>query len=128
VARRRENPDGPDTLREMLASPGVEVLRLRPVAPFRDVRGHALWRPGGERLVVFAFDLPPLTPDAQYRVTAQSGEGEAARSTLVANSSGDATISLTLRPPPTQLDSLEILLYPPGRPILAWHNPEATTP
>src|SRR5689334_1822671 len=44
-----------EAVREAVEAPGVELLRLGPVAPFHDVRGHALWHPGAERILLYAY-------------------------------------------------------------------------
>ena len=51
-------------LGELAATPGVQVLRLVPGPGAGDGRGHVLWHPARDRIMLYVFDLP----SARYRV------------------------------------------------------------
>ena len=50
-------------LGDLAATPGVAVLRLAPAPIAAGARGHVLWHPARERIVLYVFDLP----DGRYR-------------------------------------------------------------
>jgi len=51
-------------LGDLAATPGVQVLRLVPSIAGDVGRGHVLWHPARERIMLYVFDLPA----ARYRV------------------------------------------------------------
>jgi len=74
VPRRRAESAAGDA---MLASPDARLLPLRAVGAFHDVRGHVVWRPGTEGVVVYGFGLPNLPNGRTYNVRVDVGSGEA---------------------------------------------------
>ena len=58
-------------LGDLAATPGVQVLRLVPGPVAEDARGHVLWHPARERIVLYVFDLP----DGRYRVRLRLDDG-----------------------------------------------------
>jgi multidrug efflux pump subunit AcrA (membrane-fusion protein) len=50
-------------LGDLAATPGVAVLRLAPAPIAAGARGHVLWHPARERIVLYVFDLP----EGRYR-------------------------------------------------------------
>jgi hypothetical protein len=128
LERMRLGLDGRDTLHDLVATPGLDLLRLRPVAPFRDVRAHALWRPGARSLLVYAFGLPTLPTEATYRVRIALDQAQNAERTLTPTPKGEATAAITFDHPPTHIQDIQILLDPPGKQVLAWTPAEWTAP
>jgi hypothetical protein len=61
----------------VLAAPEPRLLALRAVGRFRDVRGHAVWHPGSDAVVVYGFGLPHLPNGRTYNVRVDVGSGEA---------------------------------------------------
>ena len=55
-------------LESLAASPGVELLRLDPVPPFEQARGHVLMHPARDTVLLWVFDLPPARGGNGYRV------------------------------------------------------------
>lgn len=109
------------TLREFVASPGVELLRLRAVAPFQDVRGHVLWHPGRNDLLLYAFDLPDPPAGGSYRVRLTLDDGTTLTGPrLYPGRTGEAAASIAIGTSGSRLRALEILLDPAARPVLAW--------
>jgi len=84
-------------LRELAATPGLRMLRLTPVTPFDDVRGHLLWHPTRTELLLYAFDLPMPAGGARYhvRVTLEDGSVEDGR-VVEPDARGD--VALIIRP------------------------------
>ncbi|HJQ83518.1 MAG TPA: hypothetical protein VKA21_05545, partial [Candidatus Binatia bacterium] len=122
IARLKVASDGTDMLRDLAAAPGLEILELQPVAPFRDIRGHALWRPGAGSVLLYAFALPPLPADGRYRLRLTLDDGRELRGpSFDVGTGGEARVPVRLDggvPPRT----IEVLLEPAGRPVLTWHR------
>jgi hypothetical protein len=104
---------------ELLATPGVELLRLRPVPPFTDVRGHIVWHPARAVLVLYAFDLPPLPEGARYRVRLDLGGREDGGPTFTRGSRGDAVVAVRLGTAAAQLRGAQVVREPTAEPVLA---------
>ena len=112
-------PHAPHTPLEwfLLAAPGLQLMPLAAVPPYHDARGHVLWDPERDTLLVFAFGL---LPERTYRVEVV-GEGGllAARQALPSGSRGEAAVPLHLPGPAGGVRALQIVLDPPGRAVLA---------
>jgi len=68
IRRLRTEADARGTLAALLGAPGLEVLPLAAVAPFRDVRGHVLWHPTQDTVLLCASGLPLLPAGSSYQV------------------------------------------------------------
>jgi hypothetical protein len=107
-------------LRDLLATPGVEMLRLHPVAPFQEGRGHVLWHPAREDVVLYAFDLPTPPPDTRYRVRLTLDDNhDQPGPTFTPGPRGDVVLPLKLGVPAARCRAVEILLDPGAKPVLA---------
>jgi hypothetical protein len=123
-ALQRSIGDGSaEAMREAVEAPNVELLRLGPVAPFRDVRGHALWHPGAERVLLYAYGLPPLSDGGRYRVDVELADGRRLGGpTFPVNASGQVTVPVRVEPSGESPRALRVVLEPGGRPVLDWRR------
>jgi len=111
-----------DALSELLASPRLDIIRLRPVAPFRDVRGHVLWQPGGAAIVVYAFGLPHLRGGGRYRVRLElDGDGSSDGPAFVATD-GAVVLAVPMPSGSAHLRGVEVVQDTSRDPILAGHT------
>jgi hypothetical protein len=118
--RQATSTETDETLRGLASSPGLELLSLRAVPPFQDVRGHVLWRPGDDVLRLYAFDLPPLPEGGSYRVRVGMNGGELETGPAFKPSGhGSVELSIRLRAPATRLRAVEILIEPGAEPVLS---------
>jgi hypothetical protein len=105
---------------ELLATPGLEVLRLGAVAPFRDVRGHVLWHPARDTLLLYASGLPPLPAGSIYRVHVDFDDGsERVGPAFGAGTHGALTLAIPLGEAAERLHALRVVLEPADEPVLA---------
>lgn len=105
---------------ELLATPGLEVLRLGAVAPFRDVRGHVLWHPTRDTLLLYASGLPPLPAGSTYRVHVDLDDGsERVGPAFGAGTRGALTIAVPLGADAERLHAVRVVLEPADEPVLA---------
>lgn len=126
-ARRRETAlarltaagDTEGELRELVATPGVRLLPLAAVAPFRAPHGHVVWQPSRETVVVYTFDLPQLPGGGQYRVVVAGAGGSSSTVTLVPDETGAGAAAVRLGAPPGGALAVEVQRDPPGHAMLA---------
>lgn len=105
------------TERELLAAPGAELLRLEPVAPFRDVQGHVLWEPARDTIVLHAFGLPG---GRRYAVRLGVDDGSWQRGPAFwPEAEGTAVVSIRLPVAPDRLRAVEVVLEPAAQAVLA---------
>jgi hypothetical protein len=108
------------TLRELLATPGAQLLRLEPSAPFRAPRGHVLWNPARPILMLYAFGLPRLPEGVSYRLRlVMEGEGGAPQPVLSPDREGEIVLPVRLDATPARLRQVEIVRDPPGEAVLS---------
>lgn len=102
-----------------LVGPDARLAALEPVAPYRDVRGHGIWRAGGKRLLVFALALPPLPDGEGYRVELRDEAGNPrATAPLRRGPRGQARATVPLNDDPARL-SVQVVRDRVGAPVLA---------
>lgn len=102
-----------------LAGPDARLAALTPVSPYRDVRGHGVWRAGGDRLLVFALALPPLPGGEGYHVELRDDAGRRrAVVPLVPGPRGQARATVPLNDDPARL-SVQVVRDRVGTPVLA---------
>jgi hypothetical protein len=107
-------------LRELLATPGVEILHLKPTAPFRDVIGHVLFHPTRTAIVLYAFDLPTAPVGSTYRIRLGLDDAEMENGpTFRPGPRGDVALPLRLRADAAHLRDVEVVLDPPGESVLS---------
>ena len=108
------------SLGELLATPGVELMRLRAVAPFHDVHGHVIWHPARTALLLYAFSLPPAPAGGGYRVRVALDDGRLeAGPAFTPGPRGDAALPVRLSTDATHLRAVEVVLDPAAEPVLA---------
>jgi hypothetical protein len=126
--RRRDHEidrllDGVDTrpvLLELVATPGLQLLRLEPVPPFRDVRGHVFWHPERDAVLVYAFGLPDAGAQAGYRIRLTlDGAGLVAAPLVRPGPRGDVAVPIRLGGAVGRVPAVEIVREPDGEAILA---------
>jgi hypothetical protein len=106
-------------LRELLATPGVEILHLAPRPPFRDVIGHVLFHPTRPAIVLYAFDLPDAPVGSAYRIRLGLDDAEMENGpTFRPGPRGDVALPLRLRVDAAHLRAVEVVLDPPGEAVL----------
>jgi hypothetical protein len=120
LSRLRLGLDGVGAVRELLATPDAALLPLRPVAPFRDVRGHVLADPGRGTLAVFAFGLPPPPTGGRYGVRVTLDDGRDLPAHPLAPD-GEPT-ALHLDVPAAHVEALDVVLDPSSRRLLSWRR------
>jgi hypothetical protein len=111
----------------VLSAPEPRLLSLRAVGRFRDVRGHAVWHPGSDAVVVYGFGLPRLPNGRTYSVRVDVGKGEAV---IVPNLRPDASgrIVVPVRLPSTAhaVTGVQIARDPAGDAVLGGSTPAGT--
>jgi hypothetical protein len=118
-ARLEAALDSERTRHDLLGTPGVRVLRLEPAAPFREPRGHVLWHPERDEMVLYAFALPPSAGSVGYRVRLRLDQGGTANGTrFVTDSRGQATVAVRVEGGAGHLREVQVVLEPAGRPLL----------
>jgi hypothetical protein len=111
--------DERNDLRELLATPGVEILHLEPRPPFRDVIGHILFHPTRPAIVLYAFDLPRAPVGTHYRIRIGLDGAEMENGpTFRPGPRGDVALPLRLRVDAAHLRAVEVVLDPPGEAVL----------
>jgi hypothetical protein len=120
VDRLRADVGEGRAVRDLLGTPGAQLVALGAVAPFRDVRGHVLWHPGQDEVLLYAFQLPPLPDGTRYhvRVTLDDGRVEEGPS-FRPGDGGRATQRVRLGGASSPLREIRVLLDPAGQPVLA---------
>jgi hypothetical protein len=111
--------DERNDLRELLATPGVEILHLQPRQPFRDVIGHVLFHPTRTAIVLYAFDLPSAPVGSHYRIRLGLDDAQMENGpTFRPGPRGDVALPLRLRVDAAHLRAVEVVLDPPGEAVL----------
>jgi hypothetical protein len=111
--------DERNDLRELLATPGVEILHLEPRPPFRDVIGHVLFHPTRPAIVLYAFDLPAAPVGSTYRIRLGLDDAELEKGpTFRPGPRGDVALPLRLRVDAAHLRAVEVVLDPQGEAVL----------
>jgi hypothetical protein len=124
IGRLRAALAGDETIRAAVEAPDLELLRLAPGAPFRDVRGHALWHPGADRVVVYAYGLPPLSEAARYRIEVALADGRlVVGPAFTVGPGGEATVPVPVEGGRVSPRELRLTLEPGGRLVLGWRRP-----
>jgi len=96
-------------LGDLAATPGVGVLRLNAAAFVAGARGHVLWHPARERIVLYVFDLP----DGRYRVRVRFDDGVAAAGPLLRlDQHGGAATAIDLGVRASRLRAVEVVREP----------------
>jgi hypothetical protein len=118
--RLRLSVEEREAVRELLTTPGVEMLDLTAVPPFRRARGHVVWHPGQTNLVLYAFDLPPAPHGGTYRVRLGT-DGTAAPDGFAfrPGARGEVALPLRLGAPGASLREVVVVREPGGQPVLA---------
>ena len=120
IDRLLQGFDDERALYGLLATPGMEVMPLKPVAPFRDVRGQVLWHPARDTVLVYAFGLPPLASASTYRVRVVLDDGrQVPGPSLRVDSHRDIAFPVRLEAAGARLKEVEILIDPAAQPVLA---------
>jgi len=120
VNHLRSTTEAQGTLAALLAAPGLEVLRLSAVPPFRDAHGHVFWHPGGDTVLLYASGLPPLPVGRSYQVRLDLDDGRQEDGpSLVPDARGTLVLSVRLGTVAERLRSLSVLLQPGAEPVLA---------
>jgi len=120
VRRLRTEADARGTLAALLGAPGLEVLPLAAVAPFRDVRGHVLWHPTQDTVLLYASGLPLLPAGSSYQVRlAFDEDGEQAGPSFRPDGRGALALAIRLGRAAERLHAVRVLLEPAAEPVLA---------
>ena len=120
VRRLRTEADAHGTLAALLGAPGLEVLPLAAVAPFRDPRGHVLWHPTQDTVLLYASGLPLLPASSSYQVRLAFDEGrEQAGPSFRPDGRGALALAIRLGRAAERLHAVRVLLEPAAEPVLA---------
>jgi len=96
-------------LGDLAATPGVQVLRLVPSIAGDVGRGHVLWHPARERIMLYVFDLPA----ARYRVRLWlDGQVIMPGPDLRLGTHGEAATAIELGVRAARLSAVEVLREP----------------
>jgi hypothetical protein len=102
-------------LGDLAATPGVQVLRLAPFPAAEGGRGHVLWHPARDRIMLYVFDLPR----ARYRVRLRLDDGGVvAGPVLRLGTHGEATSAIDLGVRAARLRLVEVLREPGDERVL----------
>ena len=106
-------------MRELAATPGLELVRLRPIPPVTDAGGHVLWHPARDTLVLYAFDLPPLAEGARYRVRLRLGDGRVEEGPVFRpGPRGDVALPIRVNGGPLPLREVQVVRDATAEPVL----------
>ncbi|HLK12102.1 MAG TPA: hypothetical protein VKW76_12055 [Candidatus Binatia bacterium] len=119
VQRLLARADVAEDVRALAARPGLQLLALAPVAPFREPSGHVLWRPGGDTLALFAFGLPRLPPGTGYALRVASDGRPPAAQPLAPGPDGAAALVVHLAGGVRGVLDVEVVREPPADAVLA---------
>lgn len=108
-----------DDVRALAASPDLHLLALAPVPPYREPRGHVLWRPGGDTVACFAFALPPLPPGDTYTLRLAAAGRPATAARFVPDHDGTAVLVVHLDGAASAPLAVEVVREPTGDALLA---------
>ena len=109
-------------LGDLAATPGVQVLRLLPGPGAEDARGHVLWHPARERIMLYVFDLP----DGGYRVRIQLDDGVVTPGpALRLGTHGEAATVIELGVRAARLRAVEVVREPTEDRVLEGRLPAA---
>ena len=122
LARLRLGLDGQDALHQVAGTPGADLLHLHPVPPFHNARGHALWSPSTDTLVLYAFNLPSVATAQTYRTRLTVDQGREVTGPSLTVHHNDATTVIHLDAT-ARLEAIDVLLDPPTTPVLSWRRP-----
>jgi len=107
-------------VRELAATPGVELVRLRPIPPVTDAGGHLLWHPARSTMMLYAFDLPPLAEGARYRVRLRLGDGRVEEGPVFRpGPRGDVVLPIRVNGGPVPLREVQVVRDATAEPVLA---------
>ena len=96
-------------LGDLAATPGVAVLRLAATPIASGARGHVLWHPARERIVLYVFDLP----EGRYRPRVRFDNGVvAAGPVLRLDKHGEAATAIELGVRAARMRSIEVVREP----------------
>ena len=120
IAQLLAGGDEQRTMRELAATPGLELVRLRPVPPVTGAGGHVLWHPARDTLVLYAFDLPPLAEGARYRVRLRLGDGRVEEGPVFRpGPRGDVALPVRVNGGPVPLREVQVVRDGTAEPVLA---------
>jgi len=109
-------------LGDLAATPGVQVLRLAPVIAGDVGRGHVLWHPARECIMLYVFDLPP----ARYRVRLWLDGGVLVPGPVLRmRTHGEAAAAIDLGVRAARLRGVEVLREPGDDRVLEGRLPAA---
>ena len=96
-------------LGDLAATPGVAVLRLAATPIAAGARGHVLWHPARERIVLYVFDLP----EGRYRPRVRFDNGVvAAGPVLRLDKHGEAATAIELGVRAARMRGIEVVREP----------------
>jgi hypothetical protein len=119
IERLASGTDDGAAVRELLVTPGLQLLRLEAVRPFREGRGHALWHPARDVVVVYAFGLPGLPSGEGYRIRVSADGADAQARSFQPGLHGEATITIRLGAEAGTLREVAITRDASEEPVLA---------
>ena len=119
IERMASGTDDGEAVRELLVTPGLQLLRLEAVSPFREGRGHALWHPARDVVVVYAFGLPQLPSGDGYRIRVSADVADAPARTFQPGPGGEAVITIRLGAEAGTLREVAITRDASEEPVLA---------
>jgi hypothetical protein len=108
-----------DDVHALAASPDLHLLSLAAVPPYREPRGHVLWRPGGETVACFAFALPPLLPGSTYTLRIAADGRPTPPQRFVPGPDGTAVLVVHLDGEAGGSLAVEVVREPTGDALLA---------
>jgi len=123
VERLLRGADEARRLREMVASPGLQLLPLEPIPASSSVRGHALYQRGRGTALLVVFDLPPPEGSESYRARFVTADARSSELRFKPKPSGHITLPIDLGGSAGELVRVEIVRDPDPAPLLVWARP-----
>ena len=120
IAQLVTGVDEQRAVHDLAATPGVELVRLKPIAPVADAGGHVLWHPARDTILLYAFDLPPLPEGHRYRVRLRLGDGRVEDGPVFRpGPRGDVALPIRLSSSPAHLREVQVVRDSTAEPVLA---------
>jgi len=120
IAQLVTGVDEQRAVHDLAATPGVELVRLKPIAPVADAGGHVLWHPARDTILLYAFDLPPLPEGNHYRVRLRLGDGRVEDGPVFRpGPRGDVALPIRLSGGAAHLREVQVVRDSTAEPVLA---------
>lgn len=122
VERLLGGVDDTRLLRDLVRSPGLQLLPLASTTPSSPVYGHALYQPERSTVLLVVFGLPQPTAGAGYRARALAAAAPPVEVRFRPGKGGEIAVPLRFEGPQGDLERLDILREPGDESVLVWRR------